>query len=113
MAVYVNWYFKCLKQYADFKGRSRRREFWLFSLISFLVSMGILILLLAVSKEAASIGGAIYSMLVTLPSFAVAVRRMHDVGKSGWFALIPIYSLVLAVQDSQRGRNEYGPYPKG
>lgn len=46
------------------------------------------------------------------PSIAVAVRRMHDVGKSGWFVLIPIYNLVLAVTEGDKGTNEYGPDPK-
>jgi uncharacterized membrane protein YhaH (DUF805 family) len=45
-------------------------------------------------------------------SIAVAVRRMHDVGKSGWFVLIPIYNLVLAVTEGNKGTNEYGPDPK-
>jgi uncharacterized membrane protein YhaH (DUF805 family) len=46
------------------------------------------------------------------PSIAVAVRRMHDVGKSGWFVLIPIYNLVLAVTEGNKRTNEYGPDPK-
>jgi uncharacterized membrane protein YhaH (DUF805 family) len=54
----------------------------------------------------------IYSFAVLLPSIAVGVRRMHDVGKSGWFLLIPIYNLVLALTDSESGENKYGPNPK-
>ena len=46
------------------------------------------------------------------PSIAVAVRRMHDVGKSGWFLLIPIYNLILACTEGQKGDNEYGTDPK-
>ncbi|MBM3920822.1 MAG: DUF805 domain-containing protein [Sphingomonadales bacterium] len=56
--------------------------------------------------------GTLYSLAVLLPSLAVAVRRMHDVGKSGWFILIPIYNLILACTDSQVGENEYGSNPK-
>jgi uncharacterized membrane protein YhaH (DUF805 family) len=52
-------------------------------------------------------------MLGTLiPSIAVGVRRMHDVGKSGWFLLIPIYNLVLACTDGEQGPNQYGSDPK-
>lgn len=54
----------------------------------------------------------IYSLAVIVPSIAVGVRRMHDVGKSGWFILIPIYNLILALTDSNPGENEYGPNPK-
>jgi len=48
-----------------------------------------------------------------LPSIAVGVRRMHDVGKSGWFLLIPIYNFILAVTPGDVGNNEFGPDPKG
>ncbi|MFT4780037.1 MAG: uncharacterized membrane protein YhaH (DUF805 family), partial [Flavobacteriales bacterium] len=54
----------------------------------------------------------IYSFAVLIPSIAVGVRRMHDVGKSGWFLLIPIYSLILACTDGINGDNEYGADPK-
>ena len=54
----------------------------------------------------------LYSLAVLLPSIAVGVRRMHDVGKSGWYILIPIYNFILAVTDGEQGANEYGPDPK-
>ncbi|MCE2743744.1 MAG: DUF805 domain-containing protein, partial [Fluviicola sp.] len=62
--------------------------------------------------EGGSIIGNIYSLAVLLPSLAVAVRRMHDVGKSGWFVLIPIYNFILAVTEGDSGSNEYGNDPK-
>jgi uncharacterized membrane protein YhaH (DUF805 family) len=64
------------------------------------------------SMAIAGIGGLI-SLALFIPGIAVAVRRMHDVGKSGWFILIPIYNLILAVTEGQRGPNEYGEDPKG
>ena len=51
-------------------------------------------------------------MAVLIPGIAVAVRRMHDVGKSGWFALIPIYNIILALSEGDQGDNAYGPDPK-
>lgn len=54
----------------------------------------------------------VYSLAVLVPSIAVAVRRMHDVNKSGWFILIPIYNLILAVTEGDKGSNQYGPDPK-
>jgi len=53
----------------------------------------------------------LYSLAVLVPSIAVGVRRMHDVGKSGWFLLIPIYNLILAVTEGEKGENEYGQEP--
>jgi len=47
-----------------------------------------------------------------LPGIGVAIRRMHDVGKSGWFMLIPIYNLILAFTEGDKGPNEYGEDPK-
>ena len=52
------------------------------------------------------------SLIVFVPSLAVTVRRMHDVGKSGWFILIPFYNIILLVTDSVNGENEYGHSPK-
>ena len=57
-------------------------------------------------------GYYIYTLAVLIPSIAVGVRRMHDVGKSGWFLLIPIYNLILACTDGVNGDNEYGADPK-
>ena len=56
--------------------------------------------------------GIVY-LAVIIPYIAVGVRRMHDVGKSGWFMLIPIYNLILFCTEGQKGDNEYGPDPKG
>lgn len=54
----------------------------------------------------------IYSLAALIPALAVGVRRMHDVGKSGWYLLIPIYNLILAFTEGDAGDNEYGPNPK-
>jgi len=56
--------------------------------------------------------GGLYSLAVIIPSIAVGVRRMHDVGKSGWYLLIPLYNLILACTDGDSGDNEYGSNPK-
>jgi uncharacterized membrane protein YhaH (DUF805 family) len=105
----MKWYFEVLKKYVQFDGRARRKEYWCFALFSFLVS-----LLLAFADKAMSIQwlGTVYSLAVLLPSIAVGVRRMHDVNKSGWFLLIPIYNLVLALTPGTEGPNRYGTDPK-
>ena len=55
---------------------------------------------------------SIYSLIVFIPSIAVMIRRVHDVGKSGWFCLIPIYNLILALTPGDEGENKYGSDPK-
>lgn len=105
----MNYYFKVLQNYANFSGRARRSEYWYFVLFNFIISLVLGFVGVAINFEFL---GNIYSLAVLIPSLAVAVRRMHDVGKSGWFILIPIYNLILACTDSQPGDNEYGPNPK-
>lgn len=109
----MNWYLKVLKQYADFKGRARRKEYWMFFLFNVIISYGTVGIALGLDMPELSIINSIYSLAVLVPSIAVAVRRMHDVGKSGWYCLIPIYNLILACTDSEPGRNQWGDNPKG
>jgi uncharacterized membrane protein YhaH (DUF805 family) len=105
----MNWYLKVLQNYATFTGRARRKEYWMFALINSIISIILSIIAAAIKFE---LLGTIYSLAVLIPSIAVGVRRMHDVGKSGWFLLIPIYNLILACTDGTAGENEYGADPK-
>ena len=107
-----------LKKFAQFTGRSRRKEYWLFYLFNFLVSFGLGFIegLLGIP----GILSLIFTLALIVPNIAVGVRRLHDIGKSGWnlfFVLIPIAGpiilLVFFCMDSQPGANEYGPNPKG
>jgi uncharacterized membrane protein YhaH (DUF805 family) len=107
----MNYFLNVLKShYADFNGRARRAEFWQFYLfmIIVLIAFGVVGSLI---HFPALVGVAYLGLLV--PYFAVAARRMHDVGKSGWFILIPLYNLILTVTEGDKGSNEYGPDPKG
>ena len=128
----MKWFIKCLKQYADFKGRARRKEYWFFTLFSTLISyvlMGLIIAILGKSVFDSIMTGSdtnpnalalIYLPVIPflIPSIAVAVRRLHDIGKSGWFfllAFIPFVNFVLIVwmfKDSQKETNKWGPSPK-
>lgn len=108
----MNWYLKVLKQYADFNGRARRKEYWMFTLFSLIIIYGTSLIAILIEMPALSIVGSIYSIAVLIPTIAVGVRRMHDAGKSGWYLLIPIYSLILACTDSETGTNKWGPNPK-
>ena len=119
----MNWYLKVLKQYADFSGRARRKEYWMFVLFNMIFAFFAMILdnILGFSIEGIGYGPlyGLYTLAVLIPGLAVAVRRLHDVGKSGWMiliALIPligaIWLLVLTLTDSNPGENQYGKNPK-
>ncbi|MEM8908119.1 MAG: DUF805 domain-containing protein [Bacteroidota bacterium] len=112
----MEWYLKVLKKYAIFEGRARRKEYWYFVLFNIIFSFGIGfvdVMFGTYSLEAGTgLFGAVYIVGVIVPAIAVGVRRMHDVGKSGWYLLIPIYNLILAVTEGDVGENEYGRDPK-
>lgn len=121
----MDWYLSVLTKYAVFEGRARRKEYWMFCLVSTIIGF-------ALSFAAGFVGGAmglsqtvitllalVYSFAVLIPSIAVTVRRLHDTGRSGWWMLIVIIPivgvimmLVFAVQDSEPGTNAYGQNPK-
>ncbi|MVN77251.1 DUF805 domain-containing protein [Hymenobacter sp. HMF4947] len=101
----MNYYFTVLKKYANVDGRARRAEYWYFILFNFT-----LLIIIGVAK--ADFFGLVFSLAILIPSTTVGMRRMHDVGRSGWYIAIPIYGLVLACMEGQKGPNEYGPDPK-
>jgi uncharacterized membrane protein YhaH (DUF805 family) len=119
----MKWFVKCMKQYADFGGRARRTEFWMFVLFNIIFSVIASLIDRAIGFKIGAIQmgiiGLIYSLAVLIPALAVSVRRLHDIGKSGWMVLINlipliglIWFIVLMVKDSQPGENQYGPNPK-
>ena len=85
-------------RFADFSGVSTRSQYWYFVLSTTIATV--------IAQVAfGDFGGNLVSIITLLPTIAVAVRRMHDVGKSGWFILIPIYNLILAVSPSKPANN--------
>jgi len=119
----MNWYLKVLKQYADFSGRARRKEYWMFVLFNMIFAIVAMILdnVLGIAMEGIGYGPlyGLYVLAVLIPGLAVAVRRLHDVVKSGWMFLIvliplvgAIWLLVLFCTDGQQGSNKWGQNPK-
>ncbi len=104
-----------LKKYADFTGRARRKEFWMYSLfyiIFYAIASAIDVALGTI------IFSSVYALALLIPTIAIAARRLHDTGRSGWWQLIgfipligAIVLLIFYVQDSL-GENEYGANPK-
>jgi uncharacterized membrane protein YhaH (DUF805 family) len=85
-------------RFADFSGISTRAQYWYFILATNIASFAGLLI-------AGDTIGNLISLATILPTIAVAVRRMHDVGKSGWFVLVPIYNFVLLVTPSKPNFN--------
>jgi len=107
----MSWYLIVLKKYAVFSGRARRKEYWMFSLFNFFIGF-----ILAISGELTGIifdtSGDIYTIAIFIPTVAVSIRRMHDIGKNGWFWLFPIYNIILFAREGIKGDNQYGADPK-
>lgn len=109
-----------LKRYADFSGRSRRKEYWLFQLLAWgsVFVAGMVAAFLSAPFPVVSIVGILVVGLI-VPLIAVQVRRFHDLGMSGWFSLLGIIPYVgglivlyFMVKPGNAGPNQYGQDPK-
>lgn len=125
----MDWMLMPLKRYADFNGRSRRKEYWMFTLFTFIVYAVLYALMfMGMDYTTGKPGGlgmlamgllAIFALGVLVPSIAVAVRRFHDQDKSGWFVLLAfipfiggLILLVFMCLEGTRGPNRFGEDPK-
>ena len=131
----MKWFVKCIKNYANFSGRARRMEYWMFYLISQIIGLIIIIPYMITFFSAFDFTAAtfspsgaywfffillmLYSLFLFLPSLAVSIRRLHDTGRSGvWFFInfVPfigtIWFIVLLVLPGDAGDNRFGPDPK-
>lgn len=113
----MNYYLDVLKKYAVFTGRARRKEYWMFFLFNVIISF--VIGFIDGFIGTAGILAIVYALGTLLPGIGVAIRRLHDTDRSGWWlliSLVPIVGfivlLVFLVSDSQPGENKYGPNPK-
>lgn len=118
---------KVLRQYSDFNGRARRKEYWMYQLIVGLIFLAVMIVIggLAAATSSESLLYVMMGVMIilglglALPSIAVTTRRLHDTGRSGWWQLISLVPyvggfvvLIFCVLEGNPGPNQYGPDPK-
>ena len=110
----------CFSKFADFSGRATRSEYWKFMIFVYVMeALAATIFSVASDGSEISIAYLIISLLFVLPKLSVSVRRLHDIGKSGWFFLISMIPVVgniiffiMCLMDSEPRTNKYGPDPK-
>ncbi len=118
----MDWYLKVLKNYVGFRGRARRKEYWMFILVNIIFTfvLGLLDKMLGWQRAGGEgILTTIYGILVFLPWWAVQFRRLHDTDRSAWWALlflIPFIGWLIIIvfncQAGTPGENRFGPDPK-
>lgn len=115
----VSAYKKVLSNYATFSGRAVRSEYWFFVLANFIIGFILSFFDMAIFGEGRQFLGGLYNLAILIPSLAVSVRRLHDIGKSGLnvlWNLLPVIGtiifLVYVCKDTQKGANQYGPSEK-
>ena len=105
-----DWYKKCFKNYANFGGRARRKEFWFFQMIAFIT---VIVIAMIFPPTA-----GIFLLIIALPSIAVSIRRLHDTGRSGWWYLLSLTGIgyipliIWWATDSEPQTNAFGSSPK-
>ena len=134
----MDWMLMPLRRYADFSGRSRRKEYWMFVLFTILVYAAFIVLFMVGGGATGMFGQTgdapelgviawlvialfvIFALIIFIPALAVIVRRLHDQDKSGWFILLQfipyiggIIILIFMCIEGTKGENRYGPDPKG
>jgi len=113
----MNWYLEVLKKYAVFTGRARRKEYWMFFLLSLIIAFALAFIEGLVGSP--GVVGVVYSLATLIPGLAVTVRRLHDTDRSEAYfllAFVPLIGLIVLLvflaQDGTSGQNRYGANPK-
>ncbi|MCL2038835.1 MAG: DUF805 domain-containing protein [Bacteroidetes bacterium] len=132
MLEFLFYFKKCLLNYANFEGRARRKECWMFYFVNIIICAILAAFLILINQNENQYSWAIdiistllffimtiYGLAIIIPTIAVSVRRLHDIGKSGWFYLLflvpivgSIIMLVFLCSSGDIGDNKYGPDPK-
>ena len=119
----MTYYLESLQKYLVFSGRSRRKEYWFFVLFQIIIglALGVTEAVLGLFPPTdQSVLSSLWGLATFLPGLGVAIRRLHDTDRSGWwilFGFLPIIGVIVLIvfmcQDSTPGENKYGANPKG
>ena len=112
---FFEWFTRPLQhQYADFTGRTSRKAYWMYVLVYFIIVVAIMVVEEIIL--ATSVPSSLFTLAVLIPSIAIATRRLHDIGMSGWWQLIQLIPLlgwiviiILLAKKGEVGENQYGP----
>ena len=96
---WYDWFFDVLKnKYATFEGRARRKEYWNFQLVAYVIGIGLLFIDVLTGTFNSDVGmgllSGIYGVAIIIPSIAVSIRRLHDTNHSGWWFCYSLYHLL-------------------
>ncbi|NGM61129.1 DUF805 domain-containing protein [Sphingobacterium sp. SGG-5] len=121
----MEWFLKVVRDnYANFEGRARRKEYWMYTLYVFVLYLALSLVVSIISWVSSTLGGLLSFVLwiaylgLLIPSLGVTVRRLHDTGKPTWYVilafipLVNLYILYLLILEGDKGPNAYGPDPK-
>tara|TARA_B100000925_G_scaffold235760_1_gene184413 strand:+ start:668 stop:1045 length:378 start_codon:yes stop_codon:yes gene_type:complete len=124
----MKWYLKVMRDnYANFSGRARREEYWMFTLFYFILFIGLFVvisILGALLGDDIGINLGVIILIIFIfahfiPSLAVTIRRLHDTGKSGWYLLLQLIPyigaliiFIFTVIEGDKNENKWGPNPK-
>ncbi len=125
----MDWMLMPYRRYADFSGRSQRKEYWMFYLFTLIVYVVASIIMglgaPTIDPVTGEVSGGglfwtvgagvlgIFWLVTIIPALAVSIRRMHDQDRSGWWILCPIANVIFLFIDGTPGENRFGPDPKG
>ena len=108
----IDWFVKCLKNYANFSGRARRKEFWFFYLTC--IILGIISQIVDAVLNTEPLFNGVLNLALLIPTLAAGTRRLHDTGRSGWWQLIGltiiglIPLIIWLASDTKRENNQWG-----
>jgi uncharacterized membrane protein YhaH (DUF805 family) len=112
----ISYYIFVIKQYANFRGRAKRLEYWSFVFVNLLVAIFFYVADQELIHDQFPVFFSLYNLAILLPSMAVSVRRLHDIGRAGWWLLImliplvgPLVMVTLMALPGQTNDNKYGP----
>lgn len=107
---FVQAFLKMIAGFLDFKGRTNRNDFW-WAILAVIIVNAVFSFIFGLFGGFGKVLAGLVLVALGIPSIALGFRRMHDVGKPGWWIFVPILDIVFAAQPGQPGDNEYGPDP--